>query len=432
MFDSEFRLEKVRKSTVRFRRKAIGAFLLLAPFNYFYVIVFGWQVSWVEFGGVSEGAPAYVKYIKDVFFLMIVIAGLIQLPRRQKRWAHGGQLLDRLVTGFLIYQAAMTIPAAFEIGLTQALIALWQNCGYGLVYYILRPILSDCDIEKLRRFIVNLILVGGIVAGIGIAEFFRGSNTFQYVDGDYVGLNRAISTLGSPSNLGVYLSFLLMATLTVGVHYRRTLQFAAFCLMAICLVLTVSMTSFTVTTVGVALILVVQRKWKWKLALIVGLLGMIGFYCISLVPMIRSRVVEAVSGRDESWLRRLDNWKTLWPGFENGTLCFGTGGGTGGSMTVAFYGQSDLSDNQYLATIIQYGMVGLGLYLGILLAGSLSILSVGERRKASFPATLRLAGGLIVIGVALSGVSMNVLSGFPINLYFWSALALIDASAKSR
>jgi hypothetical protein len=407
-----------------FHRKAIGFFLLLAPFNYFYVIAFGWNVSWVESGGVSEGAPAFIKYAKDVFFLMIVLSGLIHVLLRRNKWARSGQLLDWLVSSFLIFQAAMTIPAAFRIGPAPALTALWQNCGYGLVYYMLRPILSDCDLLKLRRFIMGLILVGGVVAGIGIAQFFSGINTFQYVSGEYQGLNRAISTLGNPSNLGVYLSFLLMAILTVGVHFNRFLQVIVFCMMALCLFLTVSMTALVMTTVGIILIFILERKWS--ILILTALLGAVALCSISLVPVIQTRLAAAISGQDMAWLLRLANWQALWP-TESGDLFFGTGGGTGGAMTVSFFDQGGLADNQYLATVIQYGIIGLGLYLGILLAGSLSILRVAGRRKESFSGTLRMAGGLIVIGVALFGVSANVLNVFPINLYFWSALALITS-----
>ena len=412
---------------LRFRRKALGLFLLVAPFNYFYVIVFGWRVSWVESGGVPEGAPVFIKYAKDVFFLMIVLASLIYLFLRRDKWAQSGQWLDWLVTGFLLYQVAMTAPAVFRIGAMPAMIALWQNCGYGVIYFLLRPILSNCDLKTMRRFVTFLLLMGGIVAGIGIAQFFSGINTFQYVSGEYKGLNRAISTLGNPSNLGLYLAFMMIMLLSVGVYSHRFLLTVAFCLMAVCLILTVSMTALFITVVSVVLILALRRKRS--MLLFAGVLGTAVFCCIWLSPGIRARLLTAMSGQDEAWILRLENWENLWPS-NNYALLFGSGTGTDGSMTVSFYDQGGLADNQYLATLMQYGSLGLSLYLGIILLGSFRGLYMGipNHRKAFSFGTLRLAGGLVVIGCALAGVTANVMNVFPINLYFWSSLALIAST----
>ena len=60
-------------------RRALMLFLLLAPLNYFYVIAFNWQVTWEAAGGVSEGAPPFIKYAKDALFLVIAIACILAL-----------------------------------------------------------------------------------------------------------------------------------------------------------------------------------------------------------------------------------------------------------------------------------------------------------------------------------------------------------------
>jgi O-antigen ligase len=112
-------------------------------------------------------------------------------------------------------------------------------------------------------------------------------------------------------------------------------------------------------------------------------------------------------------------------------MLFGGGGGTGGAMTVAFHDVSgDLADNQYLATVIQFGLFGLLLYIGLLFTGARAFSSGPGKDDHNRP-PIRLSGGIIVILAGLFGISGNILNVFPINLYFFSALALV-ATAQAN
>lgn len=409
--------------------RAFMLFLFLAPFNYFYVIAYNWQVTWEAAGSVSEGAPTFIKYAKDTVFLVIVIAWMLLflIGRENQQTKH--HVLDWLVSLFIAYQVVMAIPAGIELGSLPAVIALWQNTGYAFCYFILRAVMSNTSIESIRLWISRFVLVGGLVAGIGIAHYLSTTSSFQYVSGSYQGLNRAVSTMGAPTNLGLYLGGLLLVSLAVDFYKVGIFQFSAAMVMAVCLILTVSMSALFATLIGVVLILVKRRQWRQLF--FAGTLAFWGaILAVNLVPSIGQRVLTIFAGEDQAWLLRLENWHQLWPSVPE-TLLYGVGGGAGGAMTVSFHDQGMLADNQYLAVLIQFGSIGLALFIGILSAGIMGGLYFRSALLAHEIKNLRLAGSLMVVLVALGSMSGNLLNLFPINLYFWAALALV-ASIRSK
>jgi hypothetical protein len=410
-------------------RQAFMLFLFLSPLNYFYVIAYNWQVTWEAAGSVSEGAPAFIKYAKDAVFLAIVIAWMLLFLIGRKKHQTGHQVLDWLVSLFVAYQVIMTIPAGIELGSLPALIALWQNTGYALCYFILRTVVSNASIASIRLWISRLVLMGGLVACIGIVYYFATTSSFQYVSGSYQGLNRAVSTMGAPTNLGLYLGGLLIVSLAADFYKMGIFQFCAALVMAVCLLLTVSMSALFGTLIGVALILVKRRRWRQLF--FAGALALLGtVLATNLVPSIGQRVLTVLSGEDEAWLLRLENWRQLWPS-DPAAFLYGVGGGAGGAMTVSFHDQGMLADNQYLAVFIQFGSIGVALLIGILMTGIMGGLYFQSASLAREIKNLRLAASLMVMLVTLGSVSGNLLNLFPINLYFWAALALV-ASIRSK
>lgn len=408
---------------------AIGLFLLLAPLNYFYVLVFDWQITWAYAGTISEGAPALAKYAKDIVFLVIFLAWLLTLLTKKPGRQIQPHLLDRLVGLFIGYQVIMVIPAIAKIGLAPSLTALWLNSGYILMYIMMRTVFSRIDVWQVRMWASRMLLLGGGIALIGFWQFLRSPSV---VDSSGLGAQtvvRAYSTMGSPNNLGMYLCILLLISLMWGLYRESFLKLVATLLVVGCLLLTVSMSSFFGAVLVVGLFMVKRKNWR-SLLFTVGLIATSMALIDSLVPAVGSRVVASLMGEDQSWLLRVINWNQLWP-TDFWALMYGAGGGVSG-MTVSFSGIDLLADNQYLAVILQFGVVGIVIYGTLLAAGGRMALRESLRIWMPYSTKSEIAAGLLVILVAIWGSVVNILNVFPINAYFWSALAMVASSARGK
>lgn len=415
--------------TLKWPIRVFGFFLILSPLNYFYVIAFDWQVSWEAMGGVSEGAPPFIKYAKDIVFLGILCSCFLAFLMNRKSWRMKLNTLDLVVSVFVCYQVIMIVPAVSNLGFLPAFIAMWQNTGYISCYFLLRLIISQDHFQHTQVWARNMLLLGGFIALIGIWQFFFGPAPFRYISGTYLGLNRAISTLGSPNILGMYLSFLLLISIVTYSYRINVIQMIAVFLITICLVLTVSMSSLFATLAGVVLIL--ARRKDWKAVLLIVCLAVSGtILVVRWLPEIGERAWVVISGIDESWILRLDNWKELWPS-DPLRLLFGSGGGTGGAITISFQKDDSVADNQYLALLIQFGFFGLALYASLLVIGISAVLKGPMCAELPDGVNMRMLAGVLVFLVTLLGLSANVLNAFPINAYFWSALALVGSFSKN-
>ncbi len=156
-----------------------------------------------------------------------------------------------------------------------------------------------------------------------------------------------------------------------------------------------------------------------------GFLALLAFgLIILLIPQIGERIQMVLTGNDEAWQIRLTNWTSLWPSGST-QLLLGSGGGTGGAMTISFHDSGNLADNQYLALLIQFGIVGIFIYVGLLISGPLVGFFKHSKTNFSHNGNLEMAGLLVVSLTGLFGGVVNVLNAFPVNMYFWCALALV-------
>lgn len=403
-------------------RRALAAFLCAALYNYWYVIGLGWSVAWASEGGVSEGAPTIIKYGKDLGFLGVCAAHLVWVAFRGV--PNGFRLvpMDVLVYAVLGYGVLLSLPSLVLLGPLTA-IAWWQNFGYALVYPCVRLALARSTIDDVRRTERWLYVHAAAVAVIGIVQFTVGPAPYAYLSGPYAGVNRAVSTLGNPNNFGFVLGLFALWALATRRRSPANLLISGGGLL-----------SLSVTAVGgsmaVAAALLLRQIRVGLLALLISA-GLAGALVAALVaPTATTRVQRVLAGEDESMVARLENWQRLVP--RNPLVAvLGQGTGQGGAITVSFHqNEGLLADNQYLALLTQYGAVGLVLFIALVGTTVLPLVLDETPRRGWSEARLGAAAG--VAAIAVFGVSANVLNMFPVNLLFWTLLAVSAGSDSVR
>ena len=397
---------------IRNAEDAFFLYLLLAPFNYFYVWAFGWTVSWTSDGGVGEGVPPSVKYYKDVILLIIMLVWVI---KRKRLIIRRRDLPVALLLGCFL---AMSVPTFLLDGFSLGATALWQNVGTMFAYFAVKEMRwNEQRALKVLRWSITL---GGGVAMLGVYQWLFGSAAlFSYVSGDYLGMKRAISTLGSPNNLGVLLDFTLVLILAAWDDLAGWFRRAGLAAVLGGILFTISMTTYLVAILALLLWAAIRRRHKTSLALAVLLaLAAVGGYQVGGLAVDRIRTV--ASGRDQSFGDRLEAWNRI---LRNGTplnYLVGNGTGRGGSMTVAFQDKDNkLADNQYFAIYGQLGALGLAAFLLVM------VRALNHRRPSPRMDLIRRAGAPVVCMYAVFFLTGNFLNVFPANLYFWSVLGAI-------
>lgn len=399
---------------VRRPERGFDLYLLLAPFNYFYVWAFGWSVSWTLDGGVGAEVPPSVKYFKD---LVLVLLLLVWLGRRRRLPLRG---LDGPVLAFLALLVVMAVPTLLLDGVPLAATALWQNAGAMTFYFVYKE--AGWSRERVRTRLLGLLVLACTVAGLGLLQWATGTGSlFEFRGAGDVGIRRAISTLGSPNSLGLFLDLGLAVLLARWDSLPRGLRWTALGLIPACLLATFSMTTYLVAA---ALFLAWAGLRRRVVAGLAGVaLGVVAVTAgLQVADVARDRLGGAAQGGDQSFSDRLEAWSRIAGEGSPAQLALGHGTGRGGAMTVAFQDKNNLlADNQYLAELGQLGLVGLTAFLLVLGLAVARCLATGG------PGGWRAPGVAILAVFSVFFLTGNYLNSFPGNLVFWATLGLVMA-----
>ena len=237
-------------------------------------------------------------------------------------------------------------------------------------------LIAHDGITREDRFMVlvrRLTLFAGLYAGLGLAQFFTGLNfvdTWQIPGlsatgnggiGDRGGFVRAAATATHPLEYAVVLSMMLPFCLTAAIYDRtqsailRWFPVAAISLSA---VLSVSRSAF-ISLAAVLLILI--PSWTPAVRRAAGFVIAVGAVAVYVaVPGMAGTVVGMFSSSDSSVASRTDSYDDA-ISFLLVSPWFGRGFGT-------FLPTYRILDNQYLASSIEIGLVGLVSLLAIIVS----------------------------------------------------------------
>lgn len=406
-------------------------FLTLAPFNYFYVAAFGWQVSWVESGGVSEGAPPAIKYAKDIAAVAVYAVFLCSVMIARRRRDGAVPALSLLVASLLVWEVATTLLSLTTIPPRAACTALWQNAGYIGFYFLTRYVVA-ADPQRIWDTLARrMVVVTAAVSVYGIYQRYFDEDRFRYWLPSGEVRARAVSTLGQPNNLAYFLLFAIC--ILIASRRPRSLpgRLMLGTAVAWCLLLTISMSALGAVIIVVPLLLLLERRLKLlpliAAASIAAVVGVIAIQVLSVeTGAIATRIGSVLAGDDPSVQARLTYWsavlhRTTWE------WLIGTGPGTGGSITVSFFAAGDV-DNNYLAVVLQFGVIGMLLLATICVLAIYESLETCLRSARSRENAVPVAAHVVRLGIVVSllivSTSANVLNMFPISMFFWVFLAL--------
>lgn len=264
--------------------------------------------------------------------------------------------------------------------------------------------------ERITVLLRRLVLLGGVAAGIGILEFAFSGFDFREVmrlpgltanvDPESVsrsGFDRITSGSSHPIEFAVVTAALVPLALHFVIHTRTGRWPYALALVAMlaAMPMSVSRSGFLALAVGF-LVYAAALSHRGRLnALVLGLIGLAVFRAMvpGLLGTVRSLFRD--TSTDPSIAGRTDDYAAI-PGLMEGHWWWGRGLGTFVPDVYFFL------DNQFLAALLQGGVIGLLAFIVLLLVGIGT--ARGVRRRATDPA-LRSLGQALAATIASLGVS---------------------------
>ena len=265
----------------------------------------------------------------------------------------------------------------------------------GVVFLIMDGVRTRARLDRLLR---TMSVMGGLVAALGIAQFYTGLPLTNYLQlpglsangslGDVAsreGFLRPAGTATHPIEFGVVLAVMLPLCLYYAMNDTHRSKFARWWPVAcigIAVPIAVSRSAIICVVIGFLFLFPAWSAAQRRTAGI-GILVLLGFVFIAIPGMIGTifGLFSAIGGNDTSVQSRTDSY-ALAGQFIGNSPIFGRGFGT-------FLPSYRILDNQYLGTMIEVGAVGV-LALLALHYGSVGI-ALGVRKRSTDEPTRQLA-----------------------------------------
>lgn len=267
--------------------------------------------------------------------------------------------------------------------------------------------------ERITTLLQRLVLIGGVTGVIGILEFaFSGFDYRQVMllpglttatdiaSQSRSGFDRVAAGASHPIEFSVVISALVPLALHFVLHAEsRRWRFAlALVAMLAAIPMSVSRSGFITLAVGV-LVYAAALTHRGRLnALVLGLIGLAVFRAMvpGLLGTVRGLFRDV--GTDPSIAGRTDDYAAI-PSLMDGHWWWGRGLGT--FVPDVYF----ILDNQYLAALLQGGVVGLATFVALLVVGI--GVARGVRRRATDPA-MRSLGQALTATISALAVSAFV------------------------
>ena len=280
--------------------------------------------------------------------------------------------------------------------------------------------------------VVLFVGAATLVALYGVYQnFFLDTTTQSWVDEEMFTdiKKRVFSTLDNPNVLGEYFIMLIPVAfallLKMKGNVQKFLYTACNILMFLCLMYTWSRGAWLGVAIGVVFFILLKDR-RWLVICVAGL-----FLMPSVLPVsIMDRLMSIGNMKDSSTAYRVSIWLGSIKMLQDYWLC---GVGLGSEAFLSVYpkyalGGADFalhSHNFYLQWIVDLGIAGIFIYLGIVITGLKKIASVKEKNTVIKNVLLAMAGGML--GYLFQGVAENLWYNYRMILVFWIYFGIIES-----
>lgn len=302
------------------------------------------------------------KYrIMDIYLVLLVFVYLINMlvnyDRRNKLCNDLKKFFkDSIVIFMLIVIVLMGVSTVYSVDRG---LALQETIRFGTYIAILYYFVSEIDIKRDIKKIINFIYCSAFVVGIvGIVQYF----TKIGIEVNTNGVLRIESTLGHPNSLGVYFVLLIFPLIPLILGEKARIRKALCCLLLVIMVFNIgvclSRNAWLALGSGIILLAIVYN-WKILFGLIIAAVGAL------LTPTLRQRLLEM--GMSIFSDGRIKHWAVAIEMFKDKPL---TGVGNGNYVTLhAKYiekypqyivlGEENFpTHNSYLKVLSEVGIIG--------------------------------------------------------------------------
>ena len=161
------------------------------------------------------------------------------------------------------------------------------------------------------------------------------------------------------------------------------------------------------------------KKNLWKILLLIVAALFVVPYMLTFIPetVLERFSLEALLGQTEESGSRLEIWTVAWEAVRSRNFVLGYGAGNAQAIIGREYTRDAATHNAYLAQLLELGIVGLGLFGGVMWSTA---------RELFQNKYIRL--GVAFVGILVTGMFLDVIT----TKFFWAAMMLVTMRINSN
>jgi putative inorganic carbon (HCO3(-)) transporter len=337
---------------------------------------------------------------------------------------------------FVLLYAAVYLYATFtSVSLSGSLFPGLLTAAFVLFYFV--TVSCGWNAVQLRRLAMGMAAVGILVSGYGFYQLlFPAQFRSVWTDTDMFSTItfRVYSTLENPNVLGEYfllvIPFAAALLLTADSWKKRALWLPVCGVLAVCLVVTYSRGCYLGLLFAAAVFLVLlDRRF-----LILGIIAVV-LSPLYLPESVLTRFTSIGNMADSSTSFRVYIWMGTLAMLKDYWFC-GVGPGTEAfNLVYPNYAYSAIeaphSHNLYLQILCDTGVVGLGLFLGLMVCFYRMMFTAIRREGDRTSRIFQIAGVSAVSGFLLQSMTDYTFYNYRVMFLFWAVLGLCTAFCRA-
>ncbi len=307
----------------------------------------------------SIGSRAIILRIEDILIPVLALATVAKSAITRKNRLLVASPLNKPVLLLIVLSVISTLRGAMEgwVAILPAMFYIFKTMEFfGIFYLVLNYVRSEKQLKVLLFFVLLTATLTGLY-------------TLKQVPSVYIFSSRRISApfegdIPEPETIGGYLAFLILIIFSIFLYEKRTSFKWSYSILILLLFVpflyTLNRTSYAALIFGLIFVALVEKR-NWLRFLVVFLLLLSPLWAPSSVKdRIAWTWLDAKNpgrslGVDASFQERIYAWKKMWPTFKKSPLI-------GWGVT-----SMSFPDSQYVRTLHEIGIIGLGIWLWIFL-----------------------------------------------------------------